>query len=88
MVYRAKFPAGFKSPPHAHLEDRVVTVLSGTFYVGNGDVFDEGKLHALPAGSVYTEVNGANHFVATKDGEVVIQVQGMGPARVKNVEPR
>ena len=27
-----------------------------------------------------------NHFIWAKDGDVVIQVQGMGPARVKFIE--
>jgi quercetin dioxygenase-like cupin family protein len=86
FVYRTLFPAGFKVPPHAHLENRTVTVISGTLYVGNGEVFDETKIRALPAGSFYTEPDGLNHFVWAKDGDVVIQVQGMGPARVKFVE--
>jgi hypothetical protein len=86
FVYRTLFPAGFKVPPHAHLENRTVTVISGTLYVGNGEVFDESKMRALPAGSFYTEPDGLNHFVWAKDGDVVIQVQGMGPARVKLVE--
>lgn len=87
FVYRGKFPAGYKTPAHAHLEDRTVTVISGTLYVGNGDVFDESKVHPLPPGSFYTEPNGVNHFVWAKDGEVVLQVQGTGPVKVKFVEP-
>lgn len=87
FVYRVRLPAGYKTPPHAHLEDRTVTVISGTLYVGNGDVFDESKLHALPPGSFYTEPIGLNHFVSAKDGEVVTQIQGTGPVGVKFVEP-
>ncbi len=87
FVYRGRFPAGYKTPPHAHLEDRTVTVISGTLYVGNGDVFDESKMHALPPGSFYTEPSGMNHFVWVKDGDVVVQIQGTGPVRVRFVEP-
>ena len=54
-VVRARFPAGFRVPPHFHPDDRIVTVLSGTVYVGYGEQFDESKMKALPAGSVWTE---------------------------------
>src|SRR5258707_2086282 len=40
-VYRVKFPPGFKNVPHYHPDDRVVTVLSGTIYMGYGEKFDE-----------------------------------------------
>lgn len=87
FVYRAKFPAGYKTPANSHMEDRAVTVIAGTLYVGNGDVFDEKKVHPLPPGSFYTVPNGVNHFVWAKDGEVVLQVQGIGPIGVKFAEP-
>jgi quercetin dioxygenase-like cupin family protein len=86
FVYRAKFPAGYKTPANSHVEDRMITVISGTLYVGNGDVFDEKKMHALPPGSFYTVPKGVNHFVWAKD-EVVLQVQGTGPVGVKFAEP-
>ena len=33
-VYHARFPSGFRNPPHAHRDERIVTVLSGTLLVG------------------------------------------------------
>ena len=48
----AKMPAGYKIPAHWHPDDENVTVLSGTFYLGNGETFDKGKMKAMPAGSV------------------------------------
>jgi quercetin dioxygenase-like cupin family protein len=65
-VYRARFPAGFRIPPHAHPDERVVTVLSGTLFVGEGAHFDESALTALPAGSMFTEPAGHPHFVWAK----------------------
>ncbi len=38
---------------HAHGDDRVATVLSGTWHFAYGDRFDEAALKALPAGSVH-----------------------------------
>src|SRR5450755_2592106 len=55
-AYRVKFPPNFKVQAHSHPENRTYTVLSGTFYQGLGDKFDEAKLKARPAGSFYTYV--------------------------------
>lgn len=79
-VYQARFPAGFRNPPHSHSDERIVTILAGTLLVGYGEQFDEGKMKALPAGSVFTEPAGHPHFAWAKDGEVAIQVVGHGPS--------
>src|SRR5262252_7903282 len=51
---------------HAHPDDRVATVLSGSWYFGYGRQFDEKGLKALPSGSFYTEPPGMDHFAMTK----------------------
>ena len=81
-AYRARFPANFRNQPHFHPDDRIVTVISGTLYVGFGEQFDESKMKALPASSIWTEPAKQPHFVWAKDGEVVIQVIGNGPSAV------
>jgi uncharacterized RmlC-like cupin family protein len=78
-VIRAKFPMGFKAMPHWHGEIRTVTVLSGTLYVGVGENWDESKLRAFPPGTFFTEPPNLPHFTWAKDGEVTIQVTGLGP---------
>ena len=75
-VVRAKFPAGFRVPPHVHPDDRIVTVLSGTVYVGYGEQFDESKMKALPAGSVWTEPANQPHIAWAKDGDADNQTLG------------
>ncbi len=81
FVSRVRFSAGWKDPPHwYHAEVRTVVVLSGTLYVGNGDKWDENKLKAYPAGTFYSEPAKAPHFTWAKDGEVIIQVTGIGPS--------
>jgi quercetin dioxygenase-like cupin family protein len=72
---------------HAHPDDRVGIVVSGTWYFGYGDAFDEAKLKVLPAGSFYTEPPNANHFAMTKDEPVTIYVTGMGPTGTTYVNP-
>ena len=71
---------------HAHSDDRVATVIKGTWYFAYGDKFDEARLAALPPGSFYTEPPNVNHFAMTK-GEVIIQITGTGPSTTKYVDP-
>jgi hypothetical protein len=76
---RLKFPAGYRLAPHAHPDHREVTILSGTWYAGYGEKFDEAALKALPAGSFYTEPANVPHFVEVRE-PVTIQVSGTGPS--------
>jgi quercetin dioxygenase-like cupin family protein len=87
-VYRVKFPPHFQVEAHSHPDNRMYTVLSGTFYQGIGDKFDETKLMARPAGSFYTHAAGAPHFGATRDEEVVLQIASWeGSTSLKYVNP-
>lgn len=72
---------------HSHQDDRVAAVLSGTWYIGYGDAFDEAGLKELPAGSFYTEPPGSNHFAMTRDEGVVIQITGVGPSSTTYANP-
>lgn len=87
-MYRSRFPANYKVQPHFHPDERVVTVMAGTLYVGYGEQFDESAMKALPAGSIWTEPASQPHFVWAKDGEVVIQVIGNGPSGTTLVKPK
>ena len=88
-TYRVRFPVNHKVQPHFHPDERVVTVLSGTLYVGFGEQFDERTMKALPAGSIWTEPARQPHYVFAKDGEVVFQVVGSnGPSGTTRIEPK
>jgi quercetin dioxygenase-like cupin family protein len=81
FVTRVKFSPGWKDPPHWHPDEvRTVAVLSGTFYFGSGEKWDESKMKAYPAGTFYSEPPKAPHYTWAKDGEVIIQVTGVGPS--------
>jgi uncharacterized RmlC-like cupin family protein len=71
---------------HSHRDDRVATVVSGTWRIGYGDKFEESKLKALPPGSFYTEPPGRNHFAETADEPVVVQITGFGPSSTEYVD--
>ncbi|MGH8612535.1 MAG: cupin domain-containing protein [Gammaproteobacteria bacterium] len=87
-AFRVKFPANFRLQPHFHPDDRIVTVISGTMYIGYGEQFDESKITRLPAGSIYTEPAKLPHFNWAKDGEVVVQIIGNGPTGTTPVKPK
>lgn len=87
-MYRTRFPANYRNRPHFHPDPRIVTVMSGTLYVGYGDTMDEGQMKALPAGSIFTEPPRQPHYVWARDGEVVIQVTGYGPSGTTVIDPK
>ncbi|MBC7932355.1 MAG: cupin domain-containing protein [Rubrivivax sp.] len=72
-------PANTRIEAHGHPDDRVATVISGTWYFGYGDRFNERKLKSLPPGSFYTEPPNEPHFARTGDTPVVVQITGYGP---------
>ncbi len=86
-VIRVKLPAGTKMMPHRHPEDRIYTVMSGVFYIGLGDVFDESKLTAYAPGSVVVLPGGQPHFHWAKSGEYITQVTAIGPLGLSYIDP-
>jgi len=82
-----RVPAHTQIAAHSHRDDRVATVVSGTWHLGYGDKFDESKLKALPPGSFYTEPPGRNHFAETGDESVEVQITGFGPSSTEYVDP-
>jgi len=79
-VDRIKFAPGMKVMPHWHPDAvRTVLVLSGTFYFAVGERWDESRLKAYPAGTLYSEPAGTSHYAWAKDGEVILQVTAIGP---------
>lgn len=82
-----KVAANTKIPAHLHPDDRTGSVVSGTWYFGYGDKFDEKKVKKLPVGSVYTEDRNKNHFAMTGKEPVIVAITGYGPSGVTYVNP-
>jgi uncharacterized RmlC-like cupin family protein len=82
-----RVPAHTQIAAHSHQDDRVATVISGTWHIGYGDKFDEAKLKALPPGSFYTKPPGKNHFAKTDGQPVIVQITGFGPSSTEYVDP-
>jgi len=87
-VIRVKMPAGERLMPHSHPEDRIYTVMSGVFYIGRGERFDETVLEAYPPGSVIVLPGDTPHFHWAKSGEYVTQVTAIGPLGLEYMNSR
>ena len=87
FVYRLKVPAGYKVPPHLHKASENVTVLSGVFFVGAGEKFDQGAGQELPVGGFVSIPPNHPHFAWAGNQETIVQVHGMGPTDLRFVNP-
>lgn len=88
-VDRIKFLPGMKVMPHWHPDAvRTVLVLSGTLYFAVGEQWDESKLKAYPAGTLYSEPPRTPHYAWAKDGEVILQVTAIGPTGNTPIRPK
>jgi len=81
-----RIPAHTRIAAHLHQDDRVATVVSGTWYIGYGDSFNSAALKALPAGSFYTEPSNRSHFAETRDTDVIVQITGVGPSSTRYID--
>ncbi|HEX3861591.1 MAG TPA: cupin domain-containing protein [Stellaceae bacterium] len=79
-IVLVRWHAGHMSHPHFHPNDRFITVLSGTWWVGTGTKFDPGATVPMPAGSYVTHYGKQVHYDGAKDGDTVLEIVGEGPA--------
>ena len=79
-IQLVRWPPHTLNKAHSHPDDRYALVVSGTFYHGYGDKFDESKLEARPAGSFFTEPARLRHFGVTKDEGAILYFVGTGPS--------
>src|SRR6266576_2182423 len=87
FVLRLKFPKGYAIPPHTHPKPEIVTVISGTFTLGMGNVPDKSNAKPLPAGSFFAFEPGMAHYAFT-DEETVVQINSTGPWGINYVNPK
>jgi quercetin dioxygenase-like cupin family protein len=79
-VVLVKWTAHHMSHPHFHPHDRFITVISGTWWVGTGHKFDPDHTVPMPAGTFVTHYGQQVHYDGAKDGDVVLEIVGEGPA--------
>lgn len=87
-VFTARFrlPDGFVINPHWHPNVERVTVLEGTFHLGQGEEVDHDAAIPLEAGS-HTSMPPEMVHYAIAEGETVIQLTSVGPWEINYVDP-
>jgi hypothetical protein len=68
------------SRPHFHPNDRFITVVKGTWWVGSGPNFDTNATVPLGPGTVVTHYGKQVHYDGAKDEDAVLMIVGDGPA--------
>ncbi len=79
-VELVKWHAHHMSHPHFHPNDRFITVISGTWWVGTGTKFDPDSTKPLPPGSFARHFGKEVHYDGAKDEDVILEIVGEGPA--------
>lgn len=87
FTLRLKVPANYRIPPHWHPVIEHVTVISGDFYIGMGDKFDEKVAIEMPTGSFAYMQPKMNHFAFTHE-PAIVQLHGNGPWGITYVNPQ
>ena len=82
-VERVKLPPNAAVPPHTHPDTENITVLSGSFGIGEGKVADQSKGRVLTAGSFYLLPANTPHYAWAGADGAVIQIHGVGPSGIK-----
>lgn len=85
QVILVRLDSGARVPPHTHPSAHLTTVLSGTFYLGSGTRFDASNMMALTPGTAIIIPADAPHYVWAKDGQVIVEQVGFGPAGISVV---
>jgi len=82
-----RFKPGNFSRPHFHPNDRFITVVKGTWWIGTGNKFDpENATVPMPTGSFVTHYGKQVHYDGAKDEEAWVLIVGDGPATLTRVE--
>lgn len=76
------------SQPHSHPNDRFITVLAGTMWIGTGNKFDPENTVPLKPGSYVRDIANQTHFDGSKADGLTIEIVGMGPASSTQAETK
>jgi hypothetical protein len=87
-IVLVKWTPHHMSHPHWHPNDRFITVISGTWWVGTGPNFDPDKTVPMPAGTFVTHFGKQIHYDGAKDSEAVLEIVGDGPATATPAEQK
>ena len=86
IVMRLKLPADYVIPPHWHSMHERITVISGTFNIGNGDSVDRKTSQPLTAGGFLSLPAKMHHYAWVKV-PTIVQINLEGPFDLFYVNP-
>ena len=66
--------------PHSHPNDRYITVLSGTWWVGTGANYDPAGMVPMKTGTYVVHHANEMHYDGAKNEDCTLLIVGMGPA--------
>jgi quercetin dioxygenase-like cupin family protein len=84
-VTRVKLPPNASIPPHTHPDNENITVISGSFGIGEGEIADQAKGRVLPTGSFYYLPANMVHFAWAGPQGAIVQIHGVGPSGIKMI---
>jgi hypothetical protein len=87
-IVLVRWHAHHNSRPHFHPNDRYITVLSGTWWVGTGPIYQPDKMVPMPTGSFVTHFGKQIHYDGAKDADCIIEIVGYGPATPTDAEKK
>ncbi len=82
---KIRLPDGLKLAPHKFEKKVRINILSGLFYLGLGNKFDNASLKAFGPGSTLELSPEIAHYAAVK-GVTLIEIKGVAPWAVKYVD--
>jgi hypothetical protein len=83
-----KWKAHNMSRPHFHPNDRFITVISGTWWVGTGSKYDPNSTVPMPPGTFVRHIAKQIHYDGAKDEDTVLEIVGEGPATTTPAETK
>ena len=86
-VERIKVPPNASVPPHSHPDTENITVLAGSFGIGEGNKFDKSKGTMLEVGSFYMLPANTMHYAWSGPKGVTLQIHGVGPSGMSMADP-
>src|SRR5277367_129267 len=87
-ILLTKWPPHTMSRPHFHPNDRFITVIEGTWWVGWGTKYDPESTYPMPKGSFVRHFGKKIHYDGAKDAECIIEIMGIGPDTATGAEEK
>jgi quercetin dioxygenase-like cupin family protein len=87
-IVRVRFNAGRGTRPHYHTQDRWATVIKGTWWTAEGDVYEPDKMIPIKEGGLMYHPAGLPHYDEARDVDVIVQIVGNRPVKTVPLEEK